>query len=195
MKKAYNDIIERIINSLEHDTHQSWCMPWESDKSKYSDTAKLDAQAEQVLNTYYAHERITFIEKEQDKSYYSPSADMILLPLKKQFKSTSAYYATKCHETIHSTGEYTRCNRPTFSEYTTFRFGDVRYSKEEIIAELGACFLLSELGIDTSFAEHNTVAYLRSWLTKLNKNPNWIFRMSEPAADAVEYIFEIANKR
>lgn len=194
MKQAYREIIDRLIESIEQDAPM-WALPWETDADKYPHAVKPDAHADAILDAYYTHERITFTEQEQGKSFYAPDMDLIMLPTKEQFKSTDAYYATKAHETIHSTGDYTRCNRATFSEFTSFRFGDIRYSKEELCAEIGACFLLSELGMDTTYAEHNASAYIHNWLSKLNYNTKWIYKASELASDAVQYIMESAGRR
>ena len=194
MKKAYNDIIERLVKAVEKGDTIGWSMPWETEPPKYPHTVKPNAHAEKILNAYYKHERITFVEKEQDKSFYSPNGDMIMLPAKAQFKSTESYYSVKAHETIHSTGDYTRCNRAVFDEYKSFSFGDSRYSREELVAEVGACFLLLELGIDTTQAEKSATAYISNWLTHLNNNTNWIYRAGELSADAVEYILESSER-
>lgn len=193
MKQDYNRIIKRLAGSMECPA-PAWALPWETEKNKYPNTAHAVDSIESVLSAYYRHEHITFRELEQGNSYYSPADDMIVLPMRKQFKSTDAYYATKAHETIHSTGEYTRCNRDVFSEFKTFEFGDVRYSTEELIAEIGACFLLSTLGMDTSYAEQNATAYINHWIEHLNHNPIWIYRASEQALDAVEYIIESSER-
>ena len=191
MKQIYNEIVARLLSAIETDVH-AWEMPWNTDN--YPNTAKAIEHAETVFNAYYRHEHITFTEKEQNQSFYAPDRDAIILPEKRQFKSTGAYYATKAHETIHSTGDYTRCNRQTFNEYTSFQFGDTKYSKEELTAEIGACFLLADLGVDTTYAEHNAAAYVQNWLTNLNGNTNWIYRAGVLASDAVEYILESAER-
>lgn len=193
MKREYMDIVARLVNAMKQDA-PTWVKPWETEKSAYPNAVKPIDSADAVLNAYYNHEKIRVIEREQKQSYYAPDADAIYLPLKKQFISTDSYYAVKAHETIHSTGDYTRCDRAIFSEYTSFGFGDSRYSQEELVAELGACFLLLELGIDTTRAEQNANAYIHNWLTHLNHNTNWIYRSSELASEAVDYVLESADR-
>lgn len=193
MKQIYNEIIARLVKAIETETPE-WAFPWEMESGKYPNAVKPNADADAVFNAYYKREKIAFVEREQSQSYYSPTEDAIYLPLKKQFKSTGAYYATKAHETIHSTGDYTRCFRQTFNEYTSFRFGDTKYAKEELVAEIGACFLLSELGIDTTDAEYNAIAYLQNWLSNLNGNTNWIYKAGVLASDAVDYIMETIER-
>ena len=149
---------------------------------------------DEILGRYYDAERIKYVEVEQDGGFYAPECDAIVLPLKKQFKSLEAYCGAKAHETIHSTGDYTRCNRPTFDEFKSFSFGDTRYSREELVAEIGACFLLNALGIDTAYVERNAGAYIANWLTHLNNNTKWIYKAGELAEEAVEYILESAGE-
>ena len=193
MTERQREIIARLVRAMEQDAPE-WALPWETDKNKIHDVKRIES-IDRVLEAYYNHEHIVFAEQEQGQSYYAPDRDIIIVPLKRQFKSADAYYATKAHETIHSTGDYTRCNRATFSEYTSFRFGDSRYSREELTAEIGACFLLDALGADISCAEHNAIAYIHNWLDKLNHNTKWIYKAGELASEAVDYILESAGER
>ncbi len=66
-----------------------------------------------------------------------PSTDSVHMPARSRFVDTAHYYSTLFHELIHSTGHESRLNR-TFGD----RFGDELYSKEELVAETGAAFLL-----------------------------------------------------
>lgn len=191
MKEAYKEIIGRLIDAL--DAPAEWVKPWTGGPN-YPDVIKDAPAIDAVLSRYYDAEHIKYIEHEQDGGYYAPELDAVVLPLKKQFVSVEAYCGAKAHETIHSTGDYTRCNRPTFSEFTSFRFGDTRYSREELVAELGACFLLDALGIDTAYVERNAGAYIANWIRNLNNNTKWIFKAGELAEEAVEYILESAGE-
>ena len=148
---------------------------------------------DEVLDRYFKAEGIKFVEHEGSKSYYSPSEDKVVLPLRKQFTSAAGYYATKAHECIHSTGAYIRCDREGFDERRYTEFGSAKYSREELVAEMGACFLLAAFGIDTKQTERNALAYCQSWLKELQGNPKWIRKASELALEAVEYILEYAE--
>lgn len=191
MKQAYKAILERLIDAL--NAPQEWQKPWETDSAKYPDVINGTPYIDKVLDRYYDAEHIRYVEIEQDGGFYAPEADAIVLPLKKQFKSLEAYCGCKAHETIHSAGDYTRCNRATFSEFTTFQFGDSKYSREELVAELGACFLLKALGIDSTYTERNAGAYIANWIKHLNNNIKWIYKAGELAEEAVEYILESAG--
>ncbi len=72
------------------------------------------------------------------RAYYRPATDSVHMPARNRFVDTAHYYSTLFHELIHSTGHESRLNR-TFGD----RFGDELYSKEELVAEMGAAFLQS----------------------------------------------------
>ena len=60
-------------------------------------------KAEQVLNDYWTRENITVEHEAGDKAYYSPTFDLIHLPLFEQFTNANEYYSTAFHESVHST--------------------------------------------------------------------------------------------
>ncbi len=193
MKEAYRDIMERLIQSLDAPASE-WIKPWEDAPASYPDVIRETPRIDAILDRYYKAEGIKYFENEGGNSFYAPEVDAVFLPAKKQFRSMEAYSAVKAHESIHSAGDYTRCNRPTFNEFTSFRFGDSKYSREELVAELGACFLLDALEIDTMDAERNAGAYIRNWLGQLNNNIKWVYKAGELAEEAVEYILETAGE-
>ena len=51
-------------------------------------------------------------ELAQDRAFYSPSADEIILPIRSSFKDEVSFAKTLIHEMAHSTGHPTRLNRP-----------------------------------------------------------------------------------
>lgn len=59
---------------------------------------------------------------------------------------------------IHSTGHKTRLDR---LEKTVF-FGAEAYSKEELIAEIGAATLVNHAGLETSRNFRNSAAYVQN---------------------------------
>ena len=68
------------------------------------------------------------------------------MPEKETFDGPEEYYSTLFHEFTHSTGHKTRLNRPGITE--THYFGDEIYSKEELVAEMGAAMLSGVVGIE-----------------------------------------------
>lgn len=150
-------------------------------------TTRLD----EILEKYYEEEGIDYIEEEGSQSYYNPEDDEIRLPAKKQFTSAAGYLAVKAHETIHSTGAYVRCNREAFKKFGA-KFGTMKYSREELVAEIGSGLLLAAFGLDTDETRHNVAAYCQNWLQQLQNNPRWIMTAAQLAEEAVEYIMEYA---
>ena len=70
-----------------------------------------------------------------------PAFDRGVLPCMEQFNETAEYYSAAFHELTHSTGHESRLNRLDRTAY----FGTEAYSKEELIAEIGAAALVKRL--------------------------------------------------
>lgn len=132
------------------------------------------------------------IVHEGDDAFYSPSKDFINMPEKKSFKGDEQYYSVLFHEMIHSTGHASRLGR--FSERPALvGFGSVEYSKEELIAEMGASFLNAFAGIkDTNFK--NSLAYLKGWLKPLKDDPKMLIYAAQKAHKAANYILGIESE-
>ncbi len=121
-----------------------------------------------------------------NEAYYNAIEDYINMPAIKQFDSPEEYYLTLFHEMVHSTGHKSRLSRKGIIEPN--KFGSVPYSEEEIIAEMGAAFLSTEVGINYDAVVENNAAYLQGWLTKLKKDKRFIFKVSAQAQQATRYI-------
>ena len=119
------------------------------------------------------------------RAYYVPSRDHIQMPELKNFDSAEDYYSTRFHETVHSTGHESRLNRPSITDATYF--GSTNYSKEELVAEMGAAFLCGIVGIDNGTAE-NSASYLKNWLSKLKNDPKLLVQAAGLAQKAVDYV-------
>ena len=87
-------------------------------------------KAENVLRDYWTRENITVEHKASNDAYYSPSRDLIRLPLFEQFTDANEYYSTAFHESVHSTMKETRCNRAEDRKGKLVAFGSEDYSKE-----------------------------------------------------------------
>ena len=57
-------------------------------------------KAESILTDYWTREHITIEHTASDRAYYSPSMDLIHLPLFEQFKDSNEYYSTAFHESF-----------------------------------------------------------------------------------------------
>lgn len=119
------------------------------------------------------------------KPAYVPCLDKITMPNIQNFEKEEYYYSTLFHELVHSTGAAKRLNRDGVSKID--RFGSEQYSKEELIAEIGACFLCNKTCIENITIE-NSGAYVQSWLSALNDDKRLIVNASSKAQHAVDYI-------
>jgi antirestriction protein ArdC len=149
-------------------------------------------KAESVLHDYWNREGIEVKHIGGDEAYYSPSRDLIRLPLFDQFTDANEYYSTAFHESIHSTMKESRCNRAEDRKGKLVAFGSEDYSKEELIAEIGSASLMNIIGIETSKTFQNSSAYIQGWLSKLRNDVKFIVSASSKAEKAVNYILNEA---
>lgn len=125
------------------------------------------------------------IDNGGDGACYMHHADRVRMPLRTQFPEAADYYATLFHELGHSTGHETRLNRTTLT--ATGPFGDVDYSREELVAEMTAAFLCGEAGILNNVAEA-TAAYIAGWRQALIDEPTWLVSAAAHAQRAADHI-------
>ena len=129
-----------------------------------------------------------------DRANYRPSTDSIQIPERSAFIGTAtstaqeSYYSTLLHELTHWTAPEQRCNRDLGK-----RFGDDAYAMEELVAELGAAFLCSELGV-ASEPRLDHAQYLASWLSVLKADKKAIFTAASAASKAVAFLNEVASE-
>jgi antirestriction protein ArdC len=116
---------------------------------------------------------------------YVPSTDVVKMPSRTSFHKESGYYTTLFHELTHSTGHASRLNRKTITEKA--RFGDEKYSKEELVAELGAAFLCGHTGIEQETIE-NSATYIKSWRDKIAEDKRLIISAASQAQRAADFI-------
>lgn len=145
-------------------------------------------KAESVLHDYWTRENITVRHKAGNRAYYSPTLDMICLPLFEQFTSANEYYSTAYHESIHSTMKEDRCNRAEDRKGKNVAFGSEDYSKEELVSEIGSATILNIIGIETKNSFTNSAAYIQNWLSVLRNDVKFVVSASSKAEKAVKYI-------
>jgi len=120
-----------------------------------------------------------------DAAYYDPRADEVHLPPREAFRSAEGYYATLFHELGHSTGNVKRLNREGYDSAPAF--GSEVYSKEELVAELGAAILCHEVGIDGSRLDQSA-AYVQSWLHALRDDRRLVVVAAGQGQRAADWI-------
>ncbi|MBY5988201.1 ArdC family protein [Roseovarius atlanticus] len=144
------------------------------------DDVDTGAQPIDTLEAFY-HSTGARIVKDGTQPRYVPSVDQIHMPKVQQFETAEAYYGTLAHELVHWTGHKSRLDRLDVVNKEGYAF-------EELIAELGACFVTAQQGgtPDTD----NSAAYLASWLKALRDDKRAIFRAASAAQKAVTFLTE-----
>ncbi len=152
---------------------------------KLSDNEKLTRCEEIIMNMSNPPD---LRQIDTNRAFYSPAEDFINMPSIRQFETSEHYYATYFHELIHATGHASRLARAEVMDFSGF--GTTPYSKEELVAEMGASFLCSHSQIDYDSIVENNASYLAGWLKVLKEDPKFIFKVSAEAQKAVEYILD-----
>ena len=150
-------------------------------------TAKGEIQADEnceSIVTGWANRPLLHLTSETEhRAYYCPSTDSVHMPARSRFVDAPHYYGTLFHELVHSTGNGSRLDR-TFGAH----FGDELYSKEELVAEMGAAYLCAIAGIANDHTDRNTTAYIQSWISRLEENNRLIIQAAANAQKAVDLI-------
>lgn len=122
------------------------------------------------------------------QAYYAPAGDFIQMPPFESFRDAASYVATLSHEACHWTAHPRRVGRD-LSRYSKDRS---ERSREELIAELGSCFLCADLGIAPELEPRpDHAAYLASWLEVLSNDKRAIFQAAAHAQRAVSYLHSL----
>jgi antirestriction protein ArdC len=125
-------------------------------------------------------------EDGRGSAYYRPATDSIHTPKRETFSSEAHFYATLFHEMTHSSGHESRLGRPGVTN--SIRYGSHLYSQEEMVAEMGAAFLLAEAGLDSDSLTDNSASYIASWLKALKDDPKLVVLAGAQAQKAVDHI-------
>lgn len=138
-------------------------------------------------------------DRRENGAYYSPSRDIVVLPMKAQFNTGSSpdeiyrdgmeFYSTMLHEMTHSTMTPERLNREMGG-----KFGDPKYAKEELVAELTAAMISHSMGFDSKITD-NSAAYLDSWIGVLKKEPKFIVSIMADVNKASDLILDHVDKQ
>ena len=98
------------------------------------------------IGIFVAHES-GISHANQLQAYYMPRKHLVNIPDMDSFKSTEGYYSTFFHELVHITGNKKLLNRfPDDAKQAAF--GSDSYSREELVAEIGANMLLHSMEMD-----------------------------------------------
>ncbi len=140
-------------------------------------------EAERIALDYFTRTGCKLEHVAGNSASYSIDLDRVKMPLKEQFISEAEYYSTLFHEMTHSTGHKKRLDR-----LEKAAFGSEVYSKEELVAEMGAASIMNYLGIETDKTFRNSAAYIQSWLGKLREDKKLIVSAASRAEKAFTLI-------
>ncbi len=199
-EKASMVVFWKWIETEDEETHEKKEVPFlryynvfhidqcEGLKARYAETLPATADpnenAEGFINDYLFRSGVKLTHESGDRAYYQPAFDRVVLPCMEQFAETAEYYSTTFHELNHSTGHESRLNR---LDRTAF-FGTEAYSKEELIAEIGAAALVNYSGLETPSSFRNNAAYIQNWLGVLKGDKRFIVSAAGKAEKAVKLI-------
>ena len=141
------------------------------------------AEADAVVTAYMSSGNHPTLAHGGDRAFYRPSTDHVQMPPQTAFSHPRAYYSTAFHELTHSTAAPSRLDRKL-----GHTFGDCDYSKEELIAELGASFLCADAGIACCELLTNSAAYIQAWLHKLRNDKTLVVSAAQHAQKACDFI-------
>jgi antirestriction protein ArdC len=119
------------------------------------------------------------------RAFFRPSTDEIYMPDRERFTTSANAYAVALHELVHWTGHASRLNRD-FSQRAE------AYAFEELVAELGAAYLVAHLGLGGAKLE-NHASYLQGYLQILKDDKAAIFTAARLASQAFDHIIKLTS--
>jgi antirestriction protein ArdC len=134
------------------------------------------------VNGFFSNTNAELKHGSKTGAFYMPSQDRIEMPDFDEFRSGLDYYSTLAHEHVHWTGHKSRLDRSMSPKKREYAF-------EELIAEMGAAFLMAHLGLEPSVRPDHT-DYLSHWLEALGSDSKFIFQAASAASKAVDYMID-----
>ncbi len=121
-----------------------------------------------------------------DKAFYSlplpsgswpnhKSGDNITMPERSRFNSQESYFETCLHELAHWAEVRVGWDR-----------GQHGYAMGELVAEISACYLASELGMPITLEQH--AAYIKTWADGMKDSPSFIFKACSMASKTTDFL-------
>lgn len=142
-------------------------------------------EAEAIVEQYTAREGI---RTKHGEPAYSPTFDLLYMPQLCEFKTPEQYYLAYYHEMAHSTGHSKRLKRLETNDTLGNR---EEYSKEELVAEFGACLIYATTGKDFDLLNSATYLANRAKHIKTNNKQAELIQAIGKAEKAKNYILNI----
>lgn len=155
---------------------------WQGVKARDLTEGMVAPEPDETIDKFLAESGASIAHKAQDRAYYTPGTNNIVLPKREQFDTANGYYATALHELVHWTGNDNRLNRAQRNQ-----FGTPDYAREELCAEMGSAMLMAHFGREAEpSVEHAT--YLKGWLQAIKDDPTVIYKAAQAAQKAVAFL-------
>jgi len=112
-----------------------------------------------------------------ERAFYNRRGDYIRVPHRHRFDPVGSYYETLLHELGH---------------WSEVRLGwdhqQAGYAMTELVAEIAASFISTELGVPQGESLDNHASYLASWLDSMKRDASFIFKASTQASKVADYL-------
>ena len=118
-----------------------------------------------------------------ERAFYNLTGDYIQLPHRERFDTLGAYYETALHELSHWSEPRQQLDRPQLG-----------YAMCELVAEMAACFVASEIGVPHGEALENHASYIQSWLEGMKDDRTFIFRAAKLANKTCDFLLAFTHK-
>lgn len=128
------------------------------------------------------------IERGGLRALYNITSDTVRIPEPGRFTDDQSYYATLMHELAHATGHGSRLDRRLARSPAPF--GSPEYSKEELIAEMGAAFLAAEAGISPETLEQSA-AYIDGWRERIGNDNKLVIQAAGAGQRAADWVMGV----
>jgi len=139
--------------------------------------------AESIINNYPKPPAIV-VNNSISNPRYLPRIDRIEIQSISNFFSSDSYYSSILNEGVQSTGHQDRLFRKGIND--KIEFGTEKYSKEELIAEIGSSFLCSLSDVKNTI--DNQASYIENWLQVLQNDKRMVLIAASQAQKAVDWI-------
>jgi antirestriction protein ArdC len=149
-------------------------------------TVRTIGQLETCEHTIAPYARPPSVRHGGTVASYSPIGDVVNMPERSVFHTAEGYYSVLFHELVHSTGHPKRLARFEPGEPPP-PFGSPDYSREELVAEMGAAFLCARAGIGNQTLE-DSASYIAGWLRVLEADKRAVVFAAAAARKAAELI-------
>lgn len=151
---------------------------WQTTAEKVLPSAPDFVPAEQLIAATDAD-----IRHQGDRAFYDRKSDFIQVPSKGRFTPQGAYYETLLHELSH-------WSEPRLG----WDYEQAGYAMNELVAEISASFLATELGVPQGSSLENHAAYLRHWLESMRGDASFIFKASSQASKVADFLLSFVNE-